>query len=210
LRRRHQVPAWTVVVLLRPVADGPELTGVHEQSFPGLGQNLWFRYDVVRVWLQSPEKLLTAGLPVLPLAPVSNVAPERLPEILTAVAERLKREAEPNLMKMLWTSTTILMGLYHPKEYVYDVTKEPMTMILGIRGIEESSVYQDIFAKGKAEGEAKGIAKSLLRMGSQRLGQPDERVIAAILGMTDQEQLNRLVDRVMDAATWEELLSSTE
>jgi predicted transposase YdaD len=29
-------------------------------------------------------------------------------------------------------------------------------MILGIRGIEESSVYQDIFSKGEAKGEAKG------------------------------------------------------
>ena len=32
-------------------------------------------------------------------------------------------------------------------------------MILGIRGIEESSVYQDVFAKGEANGEAKGQAK---------------------------------------------------
>jgi hypothetical protein len=32
-------------------------------------------------------------------------------------------------------------------------------MILGIRGIEESSVYQDIFAKGEAEGRAKGEAE---------------------------------------------------
>jgi hypothetical protein len=43
LHRRHRVPAWTVLVLLRPAADGPELTGIYEESFPGLGQNLWFR-----------------------------------------------------------------------------------------------------------------------------------------------------------------------
>jgi hypothetical protein len=43
LRRRHRVPAWTVLVLLRPAADGPELTGIYEESFHGLGQNLWFR-----------------------------------------------------------------------------------------------------------------------------------------------------------------------
>ena len=29
-------------------------------------------------------------------------------------------------------------------------------MIFGIRGMEESWVYQDIFAEGEAEGEAKG------------------------------------------------------
>ena len=52
LHRRHQVPVWTVLVLLRPKADGPELTGGYEREVPGRGQNLWFRYDVIRVWLE--------------------------------------------------------------------------------------------------------------------------------------------------------------
>jgi hypothetical protein len=43
---------------------------------------------------------------------------------------------------------------------------------LGIRGIEESSVYQGILAKGRAE-EARMI---LLSLGQKRLGLPDEDV----------------------------------
>jgi predicted transposase YdaD len=214
LRRRHRVPVWTTVVLLRPAADGPELTGIYEESFPGKGRSLWFAHDVIRVWQLPAEGLPTAGLPVLPLAPVSDVAAERLPEILAAVAQRLKREAEPGLMETLWAATKVLMGLNYPDEQIDQLTEGVTNMILGIRGIQESSVYQAIHAKGeakgRAEGEAKGIAKSLIRMGSKRLGQPDERVKAAILEMTDQEQLNRLIDRVMDAATWDDLLSTTE
>ena len=38
LLRRHQMPVWTVLVLLRPAADGPELTGTYERSFPGAGR----------------------------------------------------------------------------------------------------------------------------------------------------------------------------
>ena len=36
------------------------------------------------------EQHLQAGLPVLLLAPVSNVGPERLREVLAAVAQRLR------------------------------------------------------------------------------------------------------------------------
>jgi hypothetical protein len=109
LRRRHRLPVWTVLVLLRPAADGPEMTGAYESEVPGRGKNLWFRYDVVRVWLEAPERLLSAGLPLLPLAPVSNVAPEELRDVLTAVATRLRDEAGPGLKTTLWAATAILI-----------------------------------------------------------------------------------------------------
>jgi predicted transposase YdaD len=216
LRRRHRLPVWTVVVLLRPAADGPELTGVYEESFPGKGRNLSFTYDVIRVWQLPPERPLAAGLPVLPLAPVSDVSPERLPEVLTAVARRLKQEADPESMATLWAATKVLMGLNYPEERVEELTQGVTDMILGIRGIEESSVYRAIHAKGRAEGEAEGeargraegIAEVVLRIGAKRLGPPDERVQAAILAITDRERLDRLTDRVTEASTWEELLTS--
>jgi hypothetical protein len=219
LERRHQVPVWSVLVLIRPAADGPELTGTWEKRFPGRGTKLWFRYDVVRVWLEPPEKLLTGGLPILPLAPVSNVAPERLPEVLTAVAERLNQEAPLELRKILWVSTTILMGSRYPREQVEALIRGVAKMILGIRGIEDSWVYQDILAegiakgeamgiaKGEAMGEARGIAETLLRIGRKTLGTPDERISATILAMTDRERLLQLSDRLTEVATWDELLA---
>ena len=51
----------------------------------------------------------------------------------------------------MWAATEVLLGLNHPTERVQELTKEITTMILGIRGIEESSVYQDIFGKGEAK-----------------------------------------------------------
>ena len=139
------------------------------------------------------------------------------------MAKRLRDEAGPELKTMLWTATMILLGLDHPKEHVYLITKEITTMILGIRGIEESSVYQDIFSKGRAEGEAKGraegeakgraegeaegIAETLLRIGRKMLGPPDERVRATILAITDRGRLSELSDRIAEVSTWEELLA---
>ena len=34
VRHRHRIPVWTVLVLLRPAADGPELIGTFETPFP--------------------------------------------------------------------------------------------------------------------------------------------------------------------------------
>ncbi len=212
----HQEPVWSVLVLLRPAADGPELTGEYERQFPGRGRSVWFRYDVVRVWELPPERLLKAGLPLLPLAPVSKVAPERLPAVLRAVAERLRDETEGELRTTLWAATEVLLGLNHPTERVQELTKEITTMILGIRGIEESSVYQDIFGKGEAKGRAEGEAEGkveearliLLSLGRRKLGRPDEQVLAMIAAIGELDRLNALIHRLLDATTWEELLAS--
>jgi hypothetical protein len=214
------------VVLLRPAADGPELTGAYERAVPGWGGYLTFRYKVVRVWELPPERLLAAGLPALPLAPVSRVPPERLPEVLRAVAERLRDEAGPEWKATLWAATELLLGLTHPRGRIEELTGEITAMILGIRGLEESSVYQDIFAKGRAEGEAKGRAEGeakgraegeveqarriLLGLGRKKLGEPDERVLGLVAGISDLDRLDLLLDRLLEVTTWDELLAPAD
>ena len=215
---KHALPVWSVLFLLRPAADGPELTGEFVQEVPGRGVNLRFRYDVVRIWQVPPERLLTAGLPLLPLAPVADVPRARLSEVLAAVARRLRDEAAPELKGTLWAATEILLGLNHPKELVKELTEEITTMVLGIHGIEESSVYQDIFAKGKADGRAEGEARGraeeartiLLRQGRKRLGAPDESVVERIAALADLDHLDALLDRVHYVASWDELMASVE
>jgi hypothetical protein len=210
LSQKHNVPVWSVIVLLRPAADGPELTGVFEKSFPGRGQGLLFRYDVIRIWLEPPEKLLTSGLAVLPLAPVSNVAPEQLEGIVRAVAERLKREAAPQVVTELWTATTTLMGLRHRREQVKSMMEGVAAMFLDVRGMKESWVYQDIFAEGKAEGRAEGAVEearnALLRVGRKKLGEPNERVLSLLAALGDLDRLNLLLDALLEAARWDDLL----
>jgi predicted transposase YdaD len=165
--------------------------------------------------------VLAAGLPVLPLAPVANVEPERVPEVLMAISERLVREANAEQAATLWAATKVLMGLRYPKEQVEGFTKGA-AMILGIRGIEESSVYQDIFAKGEAEGAAKGRAEgrmegqaegavdearnTLLRQGRKKFGPSTEAVHARIAALDDLDRLNDLLDRILDVSSWDELL----
>ena len=73
-----------------------------------------------------------------------------------AISERLISETSPEQAATIWAATKVLMGLRYSIEQVEEMVRGVSAMILGIRGIEESSVYQDIFAKGEAKGLVEG------------------------------------------------------
>jgi predicted transposase YdaD len=156
------------------------------------------------------DQLLASGLTVLPLAPLSNVQEEKLPEVLLAILARLAREAGPEEAATLWNATLVLMELRYSEEKIDSIIEEASAMLLGIRGIEESSVYQGILKKGEAIGEAKGAAKEartiLLRQGSKRLGPPDERIRQRIAAITEMDRLRGLLNRILDVPSWDEIL----
>lgn len=82
--------------------------------------------------------------------------------------------------------------------------------------MKESDTYQAILeegaaigeARGEAIGEVKGERNALLRLGSKRFGQPDATTIAAIQAITTLEQLEQLMDRLLEAESWAELLNN--
>jgi hypothetical protein len=73
--------------------------------------------------------------------------------------------------------------------------------ILNIRGIEASSVYRAIYAKGFAQGYARCRAEwrreILLRLGRKKWGEPDERVLVQITAIDDLDRLGLLIDRII-------------
>jgi predicted transposase YdaD len=172
---------------------------------------------VVRVWEQPVDLLLASGLTVLPLAPVSDVKEEKVPAVLITIAERLARETSPEVAATLWNATEILMGLRYSDEKVDSIIEGVSAMLFGIRGIEESSVYQRILKRGEAEGLARGLAKGkiedarevLLHLGRKKLGPPGEKVEAEITALADLDRLHDLIDRILDVSTWDELLAPT-
>jgi hypothetical protein len=208
LHSHHKVPVRTVLILLRPAADGLELTGLLEKKHHDGEVYDSFRYHVVRVWQQPVDLLLASGLTVLPLAPVSDVKEEQVPEVLMAISDRLKQEASLEEAATLWTAIRVLMGLRYPEEKIDSIIKGVPTMLFGIRGIEESSVYQGILKKGEAKGAVDEARKNLLRIGNKRLGPPDEQISGRIAEITELERLDVLLDRILDVSSWDELLAS--
>jgi predicted transposase YdaD len=173
----------------------------------------------VRVWERQVAEILTAGLAVLPLAPVAALDPEQMPGVLMAISERLRQETSIDQAATLWAATEVLMGLRYSKEQVEEFIRGVSAMILGMRGIEESSVYQDIFTKGEAKGHVDGridgrvegrieeARLAILRVGRKRLGQPDEGVQKMIDAIDDVDRLNSLLERTLDVSSWSELMT---
>ena len=85
--------------------------------------------------------------------------------------------------------------------------------------MKESSTYQAILVEGRneglteglTEGRAKGRAEEarriLLRIGRKSLGQPDAATLASIEAIQDVERLEELTERLLEVASWPELLA---
>jgi predicted transposase YdaD len=213
LAYQHRMLVRSTVVLLRPEAGGDDLSGTYEMRFPGEDAHLSFRYDVVRAWERRAEEVLKGGLATLPLVAISDVGTMGIVEALAAMSERLAREARPDQRAMLLASTRVMMGLNYGEAQTREIWKEIEMDVLKIHGIEESSYYQEILRKGKAKGLAEGKAeearKILLQLGGRRFGAPSREMSRQITA-ADLSRLNVLIGRILEAASWDELLTTEQ
>jgi hypothetical protein len=73
--------------------------------------------------------------------------------------------------------------------------------------MRESSVYEGLLQEGLAKGRAQEAKRILHRFGESRLGPPDPASQAALEAVEDVERLEALLDRVLSASSWEDLLA---
>jgi len=201
LRRRHGAPVRSAIVLLRREADSPRFTGLLEHLDPAGDWERRWRYRVIRVWQLSAEALLAGGLGLLPLAPITDDAADRLEDVVGRMRERLKKETSPTEAATLETSAFLLAGLRYPRERAVELFQ-------GVQGMEESSTYQYVIEKGMEKGKKENLRNNVRRLGTRRFGAPDAAVLAALNGMDDLARLDRMFDRALDAADWNDLLAT--
>ena len=162
-----------------------------------------FRYNVVRIWERPVEEILAGGLATLPLAPIARISPAELPDLIRRMEQRIDSEATQADAAELWVAAFLLAGLIYPNSF----TKP---LFQGIRAMKESSSYQAILEEGYAQGEMRGemkeAAKLLKKLGTRRFGPPDHSVLVAIEAITDLERIELLLERMLEASSWEELL----
>jgi hypothetical protein len=211
LFRRHGVLTRSLLVLLHAGADSPKLTGLYERGFPDQAFDVALRYALVRVWQVPAQKWLSGGLGLVPLAPLGAVQPEELPEVIAQMKKRFGRKVLPARAAELWSATYILMGLRYEQVLIQKLLQGVMTM-------KESVTYQAILqegeAKGKAEGKAEGLAlgeieeakKILVLLARNRFGEPPAQALAAIAAVSDVKKLEDLSVRLLEAASWQDLL----
>ncbi len=204
LEDRHELRLRSGAVLLRPEADSPQLTGVYERGFPDEQAYLTFRYQVVRVWQLPPKPLLTGGLALLPLAPISDVTETELPGIIQRIGQRLTSRRGRKQAQLVWGASYLLLGLRYSPALAAQLFR-------GVVSMKESSTYQAILEEGRVEGRTEGAvdeARRVLRLqGDHAFGPPDSRTAAAIERLDDLTQLEDLLKRMLKATSWQELLA---
>ena len=87
----------TILVLLCKEANSPSLDGIYERQLPDGWPTNRYNYRVVRLWEEDPESYLTAGVNLVPLAPLTKVpeTEEALRGLVRRMAERINAEPEP-------------------------------------------------------------------------------------------------------------------
>ena len=196
---REKLSVQSVALLLRPQADGPALSGTLQQRLPDGTLYHDFRYNVVRVWELPVEDVLAGGLATLPLAPIADVPPAELPALIRTMDQRIRGEAEPDEVNTLWTAAYVLAGLKYPKELT-------VSLFQLVRGLKESSTYQAILEEGREEGKLTEAIKMLIKFGTKRFGPASPSTLEQIQSITNLERIEILSDRLLEVASWDELL----
>ncbi len=211
----YGLPVQSVIFLMRPSADGPRMTSRVDYATAPDG-SLSFRYRIIRVWELSLDELLSGALAALPLAPLTDEAADRLPDVIRSMESRIQQEATASEADFLWTSTYLLMGVRYPLD-------EAAVLLKGVIALEDSVTYQDIIAKGEAKGRAEGRVEGraegevigraeearnwLLLLGRKRFGEPDAATLNALDTITELARLEQLGGRLLEVETWSELLA---
>src|SRR5262249_27522961 len=140
---RHNLPVLTVLMLLCKEANSPSLTVTYERRLPDGWPTNRYNYRVVRLWQEDPDPYLAGGGNLVPLAPLTNVAEESLPDLMRRMAERINPEPRPRAEK-LWIATLFLMGLRYEEAFA-------MQSVEGVYNMRESKIYQGPRRRGAAD-----------------------------------------------------------
>ena len=203
-RWRHRLPVRTVAYLLRPAALTRRLTGGVRERLDDHAR-LAFDYRLVHVRDLPVDTVLGGGIGTLPLAPVTAVAAADVPGVIERMRARLAAEATPAAAaREVWLSTRVLLGLHYDRAFARALLK-------GVLDMKESTTFQEIVEIGEVRGEARGRVAgerdALIRAGTRKFGQPGRAVVAQLSTIADPAELGRLIERVFDVGSWDELIA---
>jgi predicted transposase YdaD len=86
--------------------------------------------------------------------------------------------------------------------------------------LKDSSFYQMILDEGRTEGRTEGrregrmegrLAQAramVLRLGTAKFGPPEETVSAPLQSITELDRLERMLEHLLDATRWKDLLAT--
>jgi predicted transposase YdaD len=205
LHYRHGAPVLSVLILLRPEANSPRITGEYRVLTSTGVERSVCRYAVIRVWELSSARLLAAGPALAVLAPLCDDALGDPLTIARQAAQVVRTALEPEPARDLLANMVVLLGLRYDRAICAAMRREIMNM-------RDSVAYQMIFAEGEDAGRAKGTIDSLhdavLLLGSQRFQLTPPHVRPLLEAISDKARLNRILLNLSAAKGWDDLLAT--
>jgi hypothetical protein len=198
----YHCPVHSIILLLRVQAAHKNMNGVISYAPRPERGSMNFSYEVIRLWERPVEELLSADIGVLPLAvlgrlPAGISLEDGLALVAQRVADRLQRESTADMANKLLTDTYLLTGLRVRRAIAKKIFR-------GVRVMEESDTYLAIIDEGREKEAKKGIS----RLGKRRFGPPEKDIELALEAITDLDRLERVLDRILDATNWQDLLDT--
>lgn len=194
---RYGGPVRTLIVLLRREAYSSNLKGRLARE-DERGEYLRFRYEVVKLWEQPLDKLIRGPLGTVPLALLTDEAQPQLPTLIRDIDRRARKETKSARKNAeILTACDLLLGLRYNREQVAQFFQ-------GVRGMRDSSTYQAILEEGRVEKARQMIQK----VGEKRFGRLAKKDRSALRDVNEIDRLDRIIDRLLDAADWADLLST--
>jgi hypothetical protein len=196
-QHRYGGPVRTLIVLLRREAYSSNLIGLVARE-DERGEYLRFRYEVVKLWEQPLDQLIRGPLGTVPLALLTDEAQSQLPTLIREIDQRARKETKSGRKNAeILTACDLLLGLRYNPDQVAQFFK-------GVRGMRDSSTYMAILEEGRID-QAREMIQQL---GAKRFGKLKRNDLKSLRAITDLDRLGRIVDRLLDAADWADLLST--
>jgi hypothetical protein len=198
---RHGGPVYSLVILLRPIANATDVTGELVRS-GAAGEYLRFRYRVVRLWELPSADLMAGPIGMLPLALLTNDAQPHLSDLVRQMDQRVRRELGDTAdAETIRTACYLLLGMRYDKDTIN-------RLFAGVTQMAESSTFQGLIDEGRQQGEVWARHAVLLKLGRKQLGPASAEAEAALRRITDIGRLDQMIDTLDQAADWEAWLQS--
>ncbi|MGL4464208.1 MAG: hypothetical protein ACRDD1_16770 [Planctomycetia bacterium] len=141
--------------------------------------------------------------------PDDRPLPEALREVVRAIEKRLGKEAsQPEAMRLLKAASTLTL--------LRASKSEVEAIFQGVGEMSQLTAYDEAILegetkgllKGEIKGEIKGRRDVLRRQGSRCYGAADAAVEMELASIDDLERLDRMIDALWTAGSWQEILAT--
>jgi hypothetical protein len=194
----------SIVILMRQKADHPSLTGMLTYGDPA--HRLKFRYEVVRLWKLPPESFLTGSLGLVPLAvlgklPSRRKKEESLRDIVREIERRLLAEVSAERAAVFMRAAVILTSTR--------IASNKLPRIFQGVGLVSEIAASDYFTEqGEIQGRIKECRTVLIKQGRTKFGHVDQTAEVVLNSIADIDRLERMVEAIFAANSWQDLVST--